>query len=94
MPGVRRAGSSKEHMIGALEALLNRDNIIIHDVHTIEEMYSFVRIVKKRSDDSTYVRFAAKAGHHDDDIAALWIYAGSLDLRQIEGRKKSKFAII
>lgn len=94
LPGLRTTVSSKEHMIGALEALLNRDNIIIHDVHTIEEMYSFVRIVKKRSDDSTYVRFAAKAGHHDDDIAALWIYAGSLDLRQIEGRKKSKFAII
>lgn len=28
------------------------------------------------------------------DIAALWIYAGSLDNRQIEGRKKSTFAII
>ena len=28
------------------------------------------------------------------DIAALWIYAGSLDLRQIEGRKRSGFAMI
>lgn len=94
MPGIRTTVSSKEKMISSLDALLSRDNIIIHDVHTIKELYSFVRIVKKRSDDSTYVRFAAKSGHHDDDIAALWIYAGSLDLPQIEGRKRSKFAII
>lgn len=94
MPGIRTTVSSKEKMISSLDALLSRENIIIHDVHTIKELYSFVRIVKKRSDDSTYVRFAAKAGHHDDDIAALWIYAGSLDLPQIEGRKKTKFAII
>ena len=94
MPGIRTTVSSKEKMISSLDALLSRENIIIHDVHTIKELYSFVRIVKKRSDDSTYVRFAAKAGHHDDDIAALWIYAGSLDLPQIEGRKRSNFAII
>lgn len=94
MPGIRTTVSSKEKMISSLDALLSRENIIIHDVHTIKELYSFVRIVKKRSDDSTYVRFAAKAGHHDDDIAALWIYAGSLDLPQIEGRKRVKFAII
>ena len=94
MPGIRTTVSSKEKMISSLDALLSRENIIIHDVHTIKELYSFVRIVKKRSDDSTYVRFAAKSGHHDDDIAALWIYAGSLDLPQIEGRKRAKFAII
>lgn len=28
------------------------------------------------------------------DIAAMWIYAGSLDMKQIEGRKRSGFAII
>lgn len=94
LPGIRTTVSSKEKMIGSLDALLNRDNIIIHDVHTIDEFMNFVRIVKKRTDDTSYVRFAAKAGHHDDDIAALWIYAGSLDLRQIEGRKHSSFAII
>lgn len=94
LPGIRTTVSSKEHMVGALETLLNRGNIIIHDLHTIEELYSFVRIVKERSDGTSYVRFAAKAGHHDDDIAALWIYAGSLDLKQIEGRKHSGFAMI
>lgn len=93
-PGIRTTVSSKEHMIDCLSTMLDRDNIIIHDVHTIEELFNFVRHARKRSDGSSYVRFAAKAGHHDDDVAALWIYAGSLDMRQIEGRKRSKFAII
>ena len=94
IPGIRTTVSSKEYMVGCLGTMLDRGTIIIHDLHTIEEMYNFVRIVKKRTDGSSYVRFAAKAGHHDDDIAALWIYAGSLDLRQIEGGRRSNFAII
>lgn len=94
IPGIRTTISSKEHMISCLDTMLNRENIIIHDEYTIEELRNFVRHVKARADGSSYVRFAARAGHHDDDIAALWIYAGSLDNRQIEGRKHSSFAII
>lgn len=94
VPGIRTTVSSKEYMIDCLGTLLDRGNIIIHDLHTVEELLSFVRHVKTRTDGSSYVRFAAKAGHHDDDIAALWIYAGSLDMRQIEGRKHSHFAMI
>lgn len=94
IPGLRTTVSSKEYMIDCLGTLLDRGNIIIHDLHTVEELFSFVRHVKTRTDGSSYVRFAAKAGHHDDDIAALWIYAGSLDMRQIEGRKHSHFAMI
>lgn len=94
VPGIRTTVSSKERMIDCLGTLLDRDNIIIHDLHTIEELFSFVRHVKTRSDGSSYVRFAALAGHHDDDIAALWIYAGSLDMRDIEGRKRVGFAMI
>lgn len=94
MPGIRTTVSSKEFMIGCLETLLNRENIIIHDKYTLDEFNNFVRYVKTRTDGTSYVRFAAKAGHHDDDIAALWIYAGSLDNKQIEGRRKSNFAII
>lgn len=93
-PGIRTTVSSKERMIDCLGTLLDRENIIIHDVHTVEELMNFVRHSRSRSDGTSYVRFAAKAGHHDDDVAALWIYAGSLDMRQIEGRKRSKFAII
>lgn len=94
IPGIRTTVSSKEHMVGCLDTMLNRDNIIIHDKYTIEELYNFVRHVKERTDGSSYVRFAAKSGHHDDDIAALWIYAGSLDMYQIEGRRHSGFAVI
>lgn len=94
IPGIRTTVSSKEFMIGCLDTLLSRENIIIHDEYTLEEFNNFVRHVKTRPDGTSYVRFAAKAGHHDDDIASLWIYAGSLDNRQIEGRKKSNFAII
>lgn len=94
IPGIRTTASSKEFMIDKLGTLLDRGNIIIHDEHTIKELLSFVRHIKKRSDGSSYVRYAAKAGHHDDDIAALWIYAGSLDMYQIEGVRRSGFAMI
>jgi hypothetical protein len=94
IPGIRTTASSKEYMIDRLGTLLDRDNIIIHDEYTINELMNFVRHVKKRSDGTPYVRYAAKAGHHDDDIAALWIYAGSLDMYQIEGRRHSGFAVI
>ena len=94
IPGIRTTVSSKENMVDKLGTLLDRNNIIIHDEYTIDEMRSFIRRVNKRSDGTPYVRFMAKAGHHDDDIASLWIYAGSLDSKQLEGRKKSKFAII
>lgn len=94
IPGIRTTASSKEYMIDRLGTLLDRDNIIIHDEYTINELLNFVRHIKKRADRSSYVRYAAKAGHHDDDIAALWIYAGSLDMYQIEGRRHSGFAVI
>lgn len=94
IPGLRTTVSSKERMIDSLSALLDRNTITIHDEELIKELRSFVRITKKRTDGSTYVRMAAKAGHHDDRVAATWIYAGTLDLRQIEGRKRSGFAII
>lgn len=94
IPGIRTTASSKEYMVDRLGTLLDRDNIIIHDEYTINELLNFVRHIKKRADGSSYVRYAAKAGHHDDDIAALWIYAGSLDMYQIEGRRHSGFAVI
>lgn len=94
IPGIRTTASSKEYMIDKLGTLLDRENIIIHDEYTINELLNFVRHIKKRTDGSSYVRYAAKAGHHDDDIAALWIYAGSLDMYQIEGRRHSGFAVI
>lgn len=94
IPGLRTTVSSKERMIDALNAMLDRETIIIHDAETLEELRNFMKITKKRSDGSTFIRMAAKGKSHDDLVAALWIYAGSLDLRQIEGRKRSGFAIM
>lgn len=93
-PGIRTSVSTKETMIDALATLLNRDNIIIHDVSTIEELSGMVKYVKTKDDGTNTVRMAAKRGAHDDRVAALWIYAGSLDLRQIEGKTGQGWAIL
>lgn len=93
-PGLRTSVSTKEVFIDKLNAMLDRQSIIIHDAETLEELGNFVKIVKQRSDGSSSVRMAAKGKAHDDSVAALWIYAGTLDIAQIEGRKRSGFAII
>lgn len=93
-PGLRTTVSSKELFLDRLNAMLDRGTITIHDKATLEELRGFVRIIKTRADGTQYARAAARAGHHDDTVMALCIYAGSLDMRQIEGRKKTSFAII
>lgn len=94
IPGLRTTVSTKERFIDSLSAMLDRGTIIIHDAYTLEELRSYVKQVKTRQDGSQYVRMNARPGKHDDDCAALFIYAGSLDLRDIEGKKRSRFAMI
>lgn len=94
IPGLRTTVSSKERFIDALTAMLDRESIIIHDETTLEELRNFVKIVKTRTDGSSTMRMAAKGKGHDDTVMALAIYAGTLDTRQLEGRKRSGFAII
>lgn len=93
-PGLRTTVSSKELFVDRLNAMLDRGSIIIHDKETLKELSDFVKIVKKRSDGTTYVRMAAKGHHHDDLCMSLAIYSGSLDIQQVEGHKHSRFAII
>ena len=93
-PGLRTTVSSKELFVDRLNALLDRENIIIHDQNTLDELRNFIKIVKKRADGTSYVRMAAKGKTHDDLCMSLAIAAGSLDSRQIEGRKKVGFAMI
>lgn len=93
-PGLRTSVSTKETMIDALTTMLTRKSIIIHDENTLDELRSMVKIVKSKNDGTRTIRMAAKRGHHDDRVAALWIYAGSLDNRQIEGVTKSGWSII
>ena len=92
-PGLRTTVSTKEKFIDNLTTMLDRGTIIIHDENTIDEMRTFVKKIKNRNDGSKSIRMEATKGKHDDRIAALWIYAGSLDNTQIEGRKRSGFAL-
>lgn len=94
VPGLRTSVSTKEGFIDKLSAMLDRESIIIHDKETLDELGNFVKIIKNKADGTTSVRMAAKGHSHDDMVAALWIYAGTLDINQIEGRKRSGFAII
>lgn len=94
IPGLRTTVSSKELFIDKLNAMLGRDTVILHDEVTLEELKNFIRIVKTRSDGSQYTRMAARGKTHDDTVMALAIYAGTLDSRQIEGRKRGGFAIL
>ena len=94
IPGLRTTVSSKELFIDKLSAMLDRGSIIIHDEETLNELRNFVKITRSRSDGTKYIRMAAKGKEHDDLVASLWIYAGTLDSRQIEGRRYTGFAII
>lgn len=94
IPGLRTTVSSKERFIDALQAMLDRDTIVIHAQTTLDELRNFVKIVKTRTDGTQSMRMAAKGSSHDDTVMALAIYSGSLDLRQIEGRKHVGFAMI
>ncbi len=93
-PGLRTTVSTKELFIDRLNAMLDRGTIILHSEVTLEEFRNFVRIVKTRQDGTKYVRAAAKGNKKDDAVMSTAIYAGSLDLSQIEGRKRSGFAIL
>lgn len=93
-PGLRTTVSSKELFLDRLNALLDRGNIILHDQTTLDELRSFIRIIKTRGDGTKYARAAAKSGAHDDTVMVLALLAGSMDMRQIEGRKHSHFAMI
>lgn len=94
MPGIRTSVSSKERMIDQLNTMLDIGSIIIHDEDTLDEMRNMVKKIKKRTDGTRSLRMEAKKGHHDDRVAAAWIYAGSLSGLDIVGIKKDSWSII
>lgn len=94
IPGIRTTVGSKEVMLDRLGSMLDRGTIIIHDEDTLDELRSMIKKIKTKTDGSKTIKMLAKKGHHDDLVAALWIYAGSLDLAQIEGRTRSNWAIL
>lgn len=88
MPGIRTTATSRDGMLNTLTLLLESGRIIIHDQKTFDQMNAFERKIKKRRDGSESVRIEARAGHHDDLVSNLWIFAGSLDRNQIAGQKR------
>lgn len=93
-PGLRTSVATKERMIDALSALLDRGTIIIHDENTLDELRHMVKKTKTRADGTKSMRMEAKKGHHDDRVAALWIYAGSLNQRELERGRRTGWAIL
>lgn len=93
-PGIRTTVGSKEVMLDRLGSMLDRGTIIIHDEDTLDELRNMIKKIKTRTDGSKTIKMLAKKGHHDDLVAALWIYAGSLDLAQVAGRTRSNWAIL
>lgn len=94
MPGIRTTASSRDGMLNTLTLLLESGRIIIHDQATLDEMSTFERKVKKRQDGTETVRIEARAGHHDDRVSNLWIFAGSLDRSQVAGRQSIGWSVL
>lgn len=94
LPGLRTTVSTKEKFVDKLDAMLKRGSIIIHDEDTITELGNFVKTIRRSRDGKVNIRMRARGKGHDDTVMALCIYAGTLNLQQIEGRKRSGFAII
>ena len=90
-PGLRTSVTTKEVYIDKLAALLDREGITIHDAGTLDDLRNFIKIYKAGS---STVKMQARKGHHDDTVAALWIYAGSLSLQELDRGKRASFAIL
>lgn len=93
-PGIRTTVSSKPAMLDKLSLLLDTGRIIIRDRNTLDQLRTFEKRVKTRTDGSTSVTASAPKGKRDDDVAACWIYAGTLDQRALTGKNKQGFAIL
>lgn len=91
--GLRTTASSKERMVDQLKTLLDRGLIKIHDRDNLDELNNFVKKVKLRSDGSKSIYMAAKGKTHDDTVACNFIYAGSLQQRDLEGIRKTGFSL-
>ena len=91
IPGVRTTASSKEKLIETLAGMLNRGSIVIHDEETLNELGNFIKI---RKDSNSPIKMRAKGAGHDDAVAALWIYAGSLTMLELDRGRKHSFTIL
>ena len=80
-------------MVDQLRTLLDRELIKIHDRITLDELNNYVKKKRIRSDGSKGFYMAAKGKGHDDMATTVWLYAGSLDQRDLEQRKRTGFSL-
>lgn len=93
-PGIRTTATSKDRMLDTLHTMIRNKNLIIHDPECFEELQAFERQVVKKASGDNFIRCCAPKGMHDDLIASLWIYCGTLTTQQIAGRKREGYTII
>ena len=94
LPGIRTTVTSKEAMLDKLTMLLNNKKIILHDKETVEELKYFEKRVKVHADGTQTVKVLARKGKHDDMVATLWIYVGTLDHRQLTGNPAVRYSFL
>lgn len=85
LPGIRTTATSKDKMLDTLCLLLSNHKIIIRSKRALDQMETFEKRVKTRADGTKTVRACARAGHHDDLVSNMWIYAGTLNQKQLTG---------
>lgn len=93
-PGIRTTATTKGNMLDTVSLLLQTHNIIIHDKLTLDQMGTYEKKVKKRADGSESIRVEARAGHHDDMVSTIFIYAGTLDVSQLSGNTSNDWFIV
>lgn len=94
-PGLRTTATSKDHMINErLKLLLDQKRIKIYSREIIDELETFEKKVRRRADGSLSVKMQARKGKHDDRVATMWIFAGTLNNKALEGKKTVGFSII
>lgn len=88
-PGLRTTATTKPDMIEKLAVMLRNQSITIHDPETLKELREFEKVEKRG-----FTKMQAPKGKHDDLAATAWIYAGTLGMSDLNGVKRSGWAVI
>lgn len=77
--GLRTTATTKPVYLDKLKTLLDTGGIKIHDQETLTQLENYVRKVNSRT-----VKYEGKGKTHDDKVAALFIYAGTLGIQELK----------
>lgn len=88
-PGVRTTATTKPNMIEKLAVMLRNNSIKLHDQELIDELCQFEKVIKRG-----YMKMEAPKGKHDDLCMAACIYAATLGVDQLNGIKRSGWAVL